>query len=267
MAANTPQISGEMRAGMELASSFLWSPLLAMAPTGDGHPVLVIPGFVQGELSLQPLMHFLQHLQYPARPWLQGVNTGIRRNVLQALVVQLEEIVEEHGRTVSIIGWSLGGLLGRYLALERPQLVRQVVCLASPFSGTPTQSNVEWLYRLVNNCGSNTINDDFFAFVRQPLSIPSTAIYSRTDGIVPWMRCVHETNNPLEEDVEVQSSHSGMGYHPTALLVIADRLAQVENAWAPLEQRFGLPVLPLWQWCMAGMARPFASFQTAGVAA
>jgi len=208
-------------------------------------------------------MHLLTHLQYSARPWQQGVNTGIRRDVLQALVVQLEEIAQEYDRKVSIIGWSLGGLLGRYLALERPHLVRQVVSLASPFSG-PTPSEAEGVYGLPNGNKSKAFNDDFFAFVRQPLPVPSTAIYSRSDGIVPWMRCIHETKQPLQEDVEVQSSHSGMGYHPTVLLVIADRLAQAEGEWAPLEQRLGHPVFPLWQWCVA---RWFPSFKIPDAAA
>jgi pimeloyl-ACP methyl ester carboxylesterase len=257
MSSNAHRISGETRAPIELASSMMWTPLLHMAPDGDGHPVLVIPGFVQGGLSLQPLMHFLTHLRYAARPWHQGMNTGIRLNVLQDLVVQLEETAQEYGRKVSIIGWSLGGLLGRYLALERPHLVRQVVTLASPFSGPPTRTKVDSLYRALNGT-STTLNDDFFAFVRQPLSVPSTAIYSRSDGIVPWERCVHETSQSLQEDIEVQSSHSGMGYHPTVMLVIADRLAQADGEWAPLPQSFGHPVLPFWQWYVA---RWFPSFQ------
>jgi pimeloyl-ACP methyl ester carboxylesterase len=256
MSPNAHRISGETRAPMELASSVLWTPLLAMAPSGDGHPVLVIPGLVQGDLSLQPLMHFLTHLHYSARPWQQGVNTGIRLNVLQTLVVQLEEIAQESGRKVSIIGWSLGGLLGRYLALERPHLVRQVVSLASPFSGPPSRSKVDWLCRVVTK-KSKTFNNDFFAFIRQPLPVPSTAMYSRSDGIVEWKRCVHETMHPLQEDVEVQSSHSGMGYHPTVLLVIADRLAQAEGAWVPLKQVFGHPVFPLWEWYLACWASSF----------
>ena len=73
MSSGASPISGEVRAGVELASSVFWAPLLAIAPKGDGHPVLVIPGLAQGELALQPLMHFLTHSQYNARSWQQGL--------------------------------------------------------------------------------------------------------------------------------------------------------------------------------------------------
>ena len=251
MSSGASPISGEVRAGVELASSVFWAPLLAIAPKGDGHPVLVIPGLAQGELALQPLMHFLTHSQYNARSWQQGLNVGIRHAVLRSLVAHLDKLARKSGRKVSVVGWSLGGLLGRYLALERPQLIRQVLTLASPFSGPQDRSKIESVYGLFNRNDSRTLHNDFLAFVRQPLRVPSTAIYSRSDGVVPWKHCVHATRRPLQEDVEVQSSHSGMGYHPTVLLIIADRLAQPEGEWTPLGQTNGHPIFPLWKWCAA----------------
>ena len=76
----------------------------------------------------------------------------------------------------------------------------------------------------------------FQARLGTPLPVPSTSIYSRSDGIVAWRSCL-EVGAPLCENIEVRSSHCGMGHHPAVLLVIAERLAQPEGAWRPFDPR------------------------------
>ena len=67
-----------------------------------------------------------------------------------------------------------------------------------------------------------------------PPPVPSTAVYSRTDGIVDWRSCL-EPAAPETENVEVAGSHCGLGVNPLALYAIADRLAQPEGDWRPFE--------------------------------
>jgi hypothetical protein len=69
---------------------------------------------------------------------------------------------------------------------------------------------------------------------RVPLTVPATSIYSRTDGVVRWHTCI-DTQGPLKENIEVRGSHSGLGFNPAVLYVIANRLAQPEDDWRPFE--------------------------------
>jgi pimeloyl-ACP methyl ester carboxylesterase len=135
---------------------------------------------------------------------------------------------ERHGgRKISVLGWSLGGIYARELARRFPADVRQVITLASPFRD-PEASNVPRFFRRPPADDGHEVRGR----LRAPLPVPSSSIYSRSDGIVAWRSCLQD-DGPLSENIEVLSSHCGMGHHPRVLLVIADRLAQPEDAWRP----------------------------------
>jgi pimeloyl-ACP methyl ester carboxylesterase len=108
---------------------------------------------------------------------------------------------------MSLVGWSLGGIYAHEIARSSPDLVRMVVTLGSPFRTEPSH--------------------------RRPLPVPSTAVVSRTDGIVPWQTCVNPRGD-AHETLEVLGSHCGLGHHPAVLLVVADRLAQAPGDWQPM---------------------------------
>jgi hypothetical protein len=71
--------------------------------------------------------------------------------------------------------------------------------------------------------------------MKLPPPVPSTAIYTRSDGIVAWQGC-REQESATTENIEVEGSHSGLGYNPAALYAIADRLAQTEGEWRPFDR-------------------------------
>jgi pimeloyl-ACP methyl ester carboxylesterase len=222
----------EGRVGAEFVAYLLSQPWLKRLPRGDGQPVLVVPGFGASDASTAPLRRVLRRLGYAAHGWELGRNLGMRAPVKHALNRSLEALHERHGQTVSLIGWSLGGVYVREMARHAPQHVRQVITLGSPINGHPNANNVDALFRLVNR-GKN-INLDWDAFQRRrvPPPVPCTAIYSRLDGVVAWP-CAREEPTAHTESIGVPSSHFGLAVNPLVIAVIADRLAQPEGGWRP----------------------------------
>ena len=212
----------EGRAWLELAALVPALPALARAPRGDGHPVLVVPGYLADDRSTRALRWFLRDRGYHVHAWRLGRNMGPNDDTVGGLVERLAAIHRRHGRRVSLVGWSLGGIYVRELARAFPDHVRLVVTLASPFRD-PLASNVARLARL--GLGPRPVERPRIPIdrLRAPLAVPTTAFYSVTDGIVAWRSCLVDPG-PLAENLAVRSSHCGMGHHPTVLLAIADRL-------------------------------------------
>jgi pimeloyl-ACP methyl ester carboxylesterase len=209
--------------------------LLRSAPRGDGHPVLVFPGLLAGDLATLPLRRFLRDLCYDARGWKLGVNLGPSAELREKLDERLVHLFERHGRRVSLVGWSLGGIYARELARVHSDRVRLVITLAAPFRDISATHAA----RLIPiRPGGRQLSEahELRDALRQPLPVPSTSIYSKTDGIVAWQSCLEE-RGPRRESVEVACSHTGMGFHPDVLAVIADRLAQGESQWRPFRGR------------------------------
>jgi len=231
----------EGRALFELAALLPTMPLLRRAPRGDGHPVLVLPPFVASDLITRPLRGFLRDRGYRVHGWKLGRNLGPSPEVALGMAQRLATLRSRYQRRVSLIGWSLGGVYARELARRFPDDVRLVITLGSPFRNVDA-TNVP---RVLRNLGKRrsftpTRHEELAA----PLSVPATAIFSRTDAICPWQSCT-EDDGPQSENIEVASSHVGLGHHPVVLLTIADRLAQPEGAWAP----FRPPAA--WPWPLA----------------
>jgi pimeloyl-ACP methyl ester carboxylesterase len=219
-------------------------PLLRWAPRGESHPVLVLPGLMASDVSTRVLRAWLRRLGYPVVGWALGRNRGPTQEVTSELPLLVDRLAREHGTSVSIVGWSLGGIYARRLARQAPGQVRQVVSLGSPFALTdrPVDGSpgARFYQRLAPGHGSRRPRASRAPLAR-PLPVPSTAIYSRWDGVVDWRAC-RQRPGPTSENVAVRSSHLGMGHDPAVLWVVADRLAQPRHDWRPFERptRFGL---------------------------
>jgi pimeloyl-ACP methyl ester carboxylesterase len=236
----------EGRAFLELAALLPAYPFLRRAPRGDGHPVVVFPGFMASDFSTRTLRAFLRGLGYAAHGWKLGRNVGPSPEVAARMVERVQGIRRRYGRPVTLIGWSLGGIYARELARRFAPDVRQVITLASPFVDVEA-TNVPAYLRARRSALPG--ESDYRRLLGAPLPMPMTAIYSRTDGVAAWQSCCVE-EGPYSQSIEVASSHFGIGHHPVALLVIADRLAQPESGW----QRFVPP--PGWRWPLAPRVVP-----------
>lgn len=211
--------------------------LLSSAPQGDGHTVLVLPGFGGSDLYTAGLRRYLCAIGYNARPWQLGRNTG-NRDLMDRLGRRFHRLVRKADHPVSIVGHSLGGVFARELARQYPDDVRQVITLGSPIQmgrGSSANPLVYKLFRRSSNIGERELGEHVRRQWSNPPPVPSTAIFSRFDGIVHWRSC-REPESEQTENIEVPASHMGMTAHPAILYVLADRLAQPHKGWERFQQ-------------------------------
>jgi pimeloyl-ACP methyl ester carboxylesterase len=226
----------EGRGVFELNATLLMAPALLTAPRGDGHPVLVLPGLMASDVSTLILRRYLDLLGFSTHPWGLGRNTGGVYSMREKLGKLLASVHSATGRKVSLVGWSLGGVYARDLALRMPEMVRYVVTLGSPFAGDITATNAKRVYEMVSG---ETIEDADIKDIQAlsgDLPVPTSSLYTRTDGIVNWRTCLVRESD-IAENIEITlASHIGIGVNAAALWAVADRLAQREGEFHPFDR-------------------------------
>ncbi len=209
--------------------------LVRLAPSGDGHPVMVLPGFMGGDGYNAALRRFLSGLDYSVHGWGQGRNLGPREGVLEGLRERITYLSERYESPVSLVGHSLGGIFARELAREYPERVRQVISLGSPFGeGRMTGSIPARLFSALNPPEELPIDQDV---LHHAPPVPTTAIYSKGDGIVNWKTTLQADGHAKSQSIQVRGSHCGMTLNPSIWFLIAERLAVPHGAWQPFERR------------------------------
>ena len=200
---------------------------LAAAPRGDGRPVLLLPGPFNSDRSNIVMRRFLIRLGYRAEGWGLGRNLGAKTVGTdgEVLIARVAALAAAAG-PVTLIGISLGGIMARLVAHERPDLVREVVTVSSPFAGSGRATNVWRAFEWVTG---ERLDDPAVlarsARIAGALPVPATAIWSRSDGLVAGSICHDAACRPIE----VRSSHLGVQMKPEVLLAIADVLAGVSR--------------------------------------
>lgn len=214
------RLAWEALTGRELARLLLAAPSLLGAPRGTA-PVVVLPGFRLGDVSTLPLREFLRRLGHTVDGWGLGVNRGDVPTLMPRVAEQVADLARRHGEPLHLIGQSLGGVLARETARDRPELVAQVITIGSPVVGGPSYTRVAIAYpeRHLAETRRAVAQRN-----RTPIRVPITAVYSKRDGIVSWEACIDRAN-PHVEHVEVGSSHLGMALDPTVWRLVAERLA------------------------------------------
>jgi len=201
-------------------------------PAGDGHPVVFFPGLATDRRAIAPLRNQCRDLGYEVYDWELGFNTGHQGSIdewLAGLVRHVETVAATHGRRASLVGWSLGGIYAREIAKLAPDAVRQVITLGTPFAGSGHDTHAGWLYGALNG-QVPAVDAALSQRLRTTPGVPTTSIYSRSDGVVAWQACVLR-RTARAENVEVDGSHMGLPWNPTVVSVVADRLAQPEGGW------------------------------------
>ncbi len=211
-------------------------PMLALKkylPQGDNHPVLVLPGFLASSKSTSPLRKYLADLGYRSHRWKLGYNMGYSTELHDGMRRRVVDLVERYGENISLVGWSLGGVFARELAREMPGIVRQVITMGSPFRGHPSSSNAHRIFDLISEHSYGEIPSSFLEHMEVPPPVPTTALYTRGDGIVAWQSTVELSDRADVENIHVGGAHLGLGFNPRVLVALADRLAQAEGDWQP----------------------------------
>ncbi len=231
----------EGRGLLEMALLPASLPLLLEAPQGDGHPVLLVPGFMAGETTLIGLKLMLQNKGYDVHTWGLGRNMGFRSKHANALPQKIRHLHYVTGKKVSLVGWSLGGVFSMYGAQNSLECVRSIITLGSPVSvdaeGSQSPTAVKALYRLVSHrlgAGAHVMQPKVKVMrERRRLAIPTSCLYSLSDGVVPPQEATIDGDPALHENIQVPGSHIGLGFNGIVLSIVADRLAQPENQWKP----------------------------------
>jgi alpha/beta hydrolase family protein len=219
------------RAAVDFGQFAATRQLLRAAPSGDGHPVLVLPGLGASDGSTATLRRFLAKLGYDVHGWGLGRNIGPTVPAVRGIRTLLRDLGKAD--KVSVIGWSLGGIFAREMAREHPELVRQVITMGSPYAMTDMKhTRANPVYQLLSRFYVAGAEHPPPEHTRPAFPVPATSIYSRTDGIVPWQSCMSDSG-PRSENVAVSCSHLGFGYNPSVMWVVADRLSQPYGYWHP----------------------------------
>lgn len=201
--------------------------------SGHGRPVLVIPGFRADDRLTGRIRSHLKRHDFHVHGWGLGPNIGLTDSLIDGLVERFETLRKQYDEPVSIVGWSFGGLLARWLAHTYPDDVRQIVCLGSPWRAEGERTRATAMFeRSRRKHGISDRAKPMVDALREQVPVPVTAIYSKSDGITSWAGCaVDPSVDPPAENIVVPSSHIGLVANPLVLNVVVDRLCQDPADW------------------------------------
>ena len=209
-------------------------------PRGNGAPVILVPGFLGSDLSLMEMRAWLRRIGY--RPYLSGIgrNDDCPDVLLERLLETIDRAYRETGSKVRLIGHSLGGLLARAAAVQRPGQIAQVITLASPFRQLSAHPLVLTLISVVRGKaleqhlseGEESCECSFMEALSAPLpaSVARTAIYTKSDPVVNWRDCMDDDER---HNVEVRGTHIGLAHNPAVYKEVSRLLAHPISAQRP----------------------------------
>ncbi len=214
----------EIRAPLDWATIVMRAPQLLGAPRGDGRPIMLLPGYGTDEGSMRPLGHYLRFLGYRVYDWGLGRNRGD----VDAYVQKVGEGVADRraecgGQALTLIGWSLGGVIARETARLHEPHVREVITLGTPIIGGPKYTAAAGRFEKSAGIDLDEFEHEVHARNSAGIRQPVTSIYSKLDGVVGWRASI-DIYNRQARNIEVYSSHFGIGANGRVWRLIADIL-------------------------------------------
>jgi pimeloyl-ACP methyl ester carboxylesterase len=206
-----------MRAKATFASAVRADDLL-----GDGSDVMVIPGFLASDRTTARLRKSLTQVGYRVHGWGLGRNYGVKPDILAKLDAQVASM--NLARPVTIIGWSLGGLIAREYAKFASHRVAKVITLGSPFSGNPRANNAWRLYELV--AGHKVDAPPIDTVLSEKPPVRTVAFWSRRDGVVA-ATSARGAAGEVDDHIELTCRHMAFVAEPDAIRAI---IAEVPRA-------------------------------------
>jgi len=214
----------ELGTPLEFLKFPFMTPALATAPRGDGRKIVLLPGFTAPEFSMQPLALYLRYLGYEASTWGLGVNGGDVDPLTQEFGQNIAQMARQDDAPVTLIGWSLGGVIARETARLFGESVREVITMGTPLIGGPKYTAVGDLYAMKEGLDLDEFEHEVHARNSVGLPQPLTVIYSKSDGVVGW-QAARDVYNPHAKNIVVRSTHFALGTNATVWKVVANTLA------------------------------------------
>lgn len=175
------------------------------------YPILVIPGFMASNISTGPLRRLLNRCGYNAIDWGLGRNYANLSDI-DTLEKKVHEIFDQYDQKLTIIGWSLGGIYARRLAVLHSSKIRRVITFGSPYRDIKAPNYATWLFNFIQSLRRNqNAEPQWVSDLNKPIPVPSIAFYSKNDGIVPWEACFDQSDPTEHKNIEVNCSHLGFG--------------------------------------------------------
>lgn len=211
-------------------------------PRGDGAPVIIIPGFLGSDNYLIEMYYWLRRIGYKPYYSRIGQNSECPDVLNERLLATMNTAYEETGRKLHLVGHSLGGLLARSAAVQRPDQVAQVISLASPFRDIRVHPMILAAAGFVRErirsrsektrkpeCYTGGCTCGFSTSLRAepPKSVQRRAIYTETDGVVDWQSCIED--DP-KLNIKVDGTHAGLAFNPQVYRHVARLLASAKNS-------------------------------------
>jgi len=204
---------------------------------GNKNPTVIIPGFSATNASTYFMRRVLNQADHFTMKWCDGRNIGFSNEVMERTVVQIKTIAEVTGKKVNLLGQSLGGCYARSVANTIPEHVNLVITLGSPINSLALvhKNSIGKYDSVVGITGSAlTQYEEFFPSFNPNPPVPTTSMYSKSDGVVHWTNSIIEETD-ISENIEIDTSHFGMGFNLETSQIIANRLAQSTDKWTKIE--------------------------------
>lgn len=219
----------ELGTPLEFLKFPVMTPSLLAAPRGDGRKIILLPGFTSPELAMQPLSSYLNFLGYDASTWGLGINGGDVDGLTEKFGRGVQDAADKTGAPITLIGWSLGGVIARETARLFPDAVREVITMGTPLIGGPKYTSVGWVYARMTGMDVDAFEHEVHERNNIGLSQPITALYSKSDGVVGWKAAV-DVYNAQTRNIEVRSTHFGMGVNSTVWKIVAQTLSASQDS-------------------------------------
>lgn len=209
------------RAVFQSIKAWLFVKSYAYRNIGKKQPILVVPGLLGTDLSTKMLRGFLSKMGFDVYGWQMGRNLGKFEN-LPLLTNKVKYLHDQTGQKVILIGWSMGGIFAREVGKLVPESLKQIITMGSPFGDIHAPNNAKWVFDLLNR--NRPEMPELENQIHEPANVPTLAIYSKSDGIVPWEACLEREENKTHRNCEVDSSHFGMGTNKDVFEVVLEEV-------------------------------------------
>lgn len=195
-------------------------PQLVRTARGDNRAMMLAPGFSANDISLLPLKRFLKSRGHNTFGWGLGTNRGDVQGMIEPVKKRVRQLAESSGRPVNLVGWSLGGVFVREVARDLPEIVERVATFGTPLFGPRATA--------ASSAFGDVAIEEIERMIDErsliPITVPVLAVHTRRDGVVDWRSCIDD-HTPGVRNVELTSSHIGLGLDPELWKLLADWFA------------------------------------------